>query len=100
MGSAAPPFRSTASTGMAMKGGPPGRVGPAGDSSPPGPGSLGNQRFRPDGDEGCARIFNVPSGPWSDIEIEMTIDVYFQMLTLELAGETYTKTEFRREVER
>lgn len=30
----------------------------------------------------------------------MTVDVYFRMLTLELAGESYTKTEFRREVER
>ncbi|GAB3078005.1 DUF3883 domain-containing protein [Intrasporangium mesophilum] len=30
----------------------------------------------------------------------MTVDVYFRMLTLELAGERYTKTEFRREVER
>ncbi len=30
----------------------------------------------------------------------MTVDVYFRMLTLELAGENYTKTEFRREVER
>jgi hypothetical protein len=40
------------------------------------------------------------SGPWSDDEIHATIDVYFQMLTLELAGEGYRKTEFRREVER
>lgn len=24
----------------------------------------------------------------------MTVDVYFRMLTLELAGENYTKTEF------
>lgn len=39
-------------------------------------------------------------GPWSDDEIGVTVDVYFQMLTLELAGESYTKTEFRREVER
>ncbi|WP_260988504.1 hypothetical protein [Nocardioides sp. zg-1228] len=30
----------------------------------------------------------------------MTVDVYFRMLTLELAGESYTKIEFRREVER
>lgn len=42
----------------------------------------------------------VASGPWSDDEIGVTVDVYFRMLTLELAGETYTKTEFRREVER
>jgi hypothetical protein len=40
------------------------------------------------------------SGPWSDDEIGVTVDVYFQMLTLELAGENYTKTEFRRVVER
>lgn len=40
------------------------------------------------------------SGPWSDDEIGVTVDIYFRMLTLELAGETYTKTEFRREVER
>lgn len=39
-------------------------------------------------------------GPWSDDEIGVTVDVYFRMLTLELAGESYTKTEFRREVER
>ncbi|HET7385093.1 MAG TPA: DUF3883 domain-containing protein [Nocardioidaceae bacterium] len=40
------------------------------------------------------------SGPWSDDEIETTVDVYFRMLTFELAGERYTKSEFRREVER
>lgn len=40
------------------------------------------------------------SGPWNDEEIGVTVDVYFRMLTLELAGENYTKTEFRREVER
>lgn len=40
------------------------------------------------------------SGPWSDDEINATVDTYFRMLTLELAGEAYTKTEFRREVER
>lgn len=40
------------------------------------------------------------SGPWSDDEISVTVDVYFRMLTLELAGESYTKTEFRREIER
>ncbi|WP_457188721.1 DUF3883 domain-containing protein [Nocardioides sp. P5_E3] len=39
-------------------------------------------------------------GHWSDDEIGVTVDVYFRMLALELAGETYTKTEFRREVER
>lgn len=33
-------------------------------------------------------------------KIGATVDVYFRMLTLELAGENYTKTEFRREVER
>lgn len=42
----------------------------------------------------------VASGAWSDDEIVTTVDVYFRMLTLELAGDTYTKTEFRREVER
>lgn len=40
------------------------------------------------------------SGPWSDDEIGVTVDVYFSMLTLELAGQNYTKTEFRRQVER
>lgn len=40
------------------------------------------------------------SGPWSDDEIGVTVDVYFLMLTPELAGENYTKSEFRREVER
>ena len=30
----------------------------------------------------------------------MTVEVYFRMLTLELADEIYTKAEFRREVER
>lgn len=40
------------------------------------------------------------SGPWSDEEIKTTIDVYFRMLTLELSGESYSKAEFRREVER
>jgi hypothetical protein len=30
----------------------------------------------------------------------VTVDIYFRMLTLELAGENYTKTEFRREAER
>ncbi len=40
------------------------------------------------------------SGPWSYDEIGVTVDVYFRMLTLDLAGESYTKTEFRREVER
>lgn len=43
---------------------------------------------------------HVTSGPWTDDEISVTVDVYFRMLTLELAGENYTKTEFRREVER
>ncbi len=42
----------------------------------------------------------VAKGHWSDDEIGVTVDVYFRMLALELAGETYTKTEFRREVER
>ena len=43
---------------------------------------------------------DVAAGPWNDDEVGATVDVYFRMLTLELAGETYTKTEFRREVER
>ena len=43
---------------------------------------------------------SVASGPWSDEEIAVIVDVYFQMQTLELAGETYTKTYFRREVDR
>ncbi|WP_416954965.1 DUF3883 domain-containing protein [Nocardioides sp. T5] len=40
------------------------------------------------------------TSPWSDEEIKKTVDVYFQMLTLELAGESYTKAEFRRDAER
>ncbi|GGU09571.1 hypothetical protein [Nocardioides albus] len=40
------------------------------------------------------------SSPWNDEEIGVTVDVDFRMLTLELAGENYTKPEFRREVER
>lgn len=38
------------------------------------------------------------SGPWCDEEIHLTVDIYFRMLTLELAGESYSKSEFRREV--
>ncbi|WP_374457307.1 DUF3883 domain-containing protein [Nocardioides sp.] len=38
------------------------------------------------------------TGDWSDEEVEATVDVYFQMLTLELAGEPYVKAEFHREV--
>ena len=40
------------------------------------------------------------TGAWTDDEIQRTVDVYFQMLTLELAGESYTKAEFRRDAER
>lgn len=48
----------------------------------------------------CGNLVDVASGPWSDDEIGVTVDVYFRMLALELAGENYAKTEFRREVER
>lgn len=54
----------------------------------------------PEQPDRCGNIEIVASGPWSDDEINLTVDVYFRMLTLELAGESYTKTEFRREVER
>ena len=42
----------------------------------------------------------VASGPWSDDEIDVTVDVYFRMLTFELAEEKYVKAEFQREVGR
>lgn len=38
------------------------------------------------------------TGDWSKDEVDVTVDVYFQMLTLELAGEPYVKAEFHREV--
>ena len=38
------------------------------------------------------------SGPWSDDEIRGRSDIYFRMLTLELAGEAYSKAEFRRQL--
>jgi hypothetical protein len=40
----------------------------------------------------------VATGDWSKEEVDVTVDVYFQMLTLELAGEPYVKAEFHREV--
>lgn len=40
------------------------------------------------------------SGPWSDEEINTTVDTYFQMLTLELAEESYVKAEYQREISR
>lgn len=33
---------------------------------------------------------------WSESEVDHVVDTYFSMLTLELAGERYSKTEFRR----
>lgn len=42
----------------------------------------------------------VSTGPWSDDEINTTVDVYFQMLTLELAEESYVKAEYQREIAR
>lgn len=36
------------------------------------------------------------AGDWSESEVDHVIDVYFSMLSLELAGEAYSKTEFRR----
>ena len=42
----------------------------------------------------------VATGDWSADEVETTVDVYFRMLTLELAGEPYVKAEFHREVAR
>ena len=43
---------------------------------------------------------NVATGPWSDQEINTTVDIYFQMLTLELAEESYVKAEYQREIAR
>ena len=40
------------------------------------------------------------SGPWSDDEINTIVDIYFQMLTLELAEESYVKAEYQREIAR
>lgn len=40
------------------------------------------------------------TGHWSDEEVEPTVDVYLRMLTFELAGEPYVKSEFHREVAR
>ena len=37
---------------------------------------------------------------WTEDEVDRVVDVYFSMLTLELAGESYSKTEFRRELMR
>lgn len=42
----------------------------------------------------------VATGPWSDDEINTTVDIYFQMLTLELAEEPYVKAAYQREVAR
>ena len=36
------------------------------------------------------------TGDWSESEVDHVVDIYFSMLTLELAGEAYSKTEFRR----
>ena len=36
------------------------------------------------------------AGDWSVSEVDRAVDIYFSMLTLELAGEAYSKTEFRR----
>ncbi|UDY24159.1 DUF3883 domain-containing protein [Nocardioides sp. Kera G14] len=35
---------------------------------------------------------------WSDREVDLVVDYYFRMLTLELSGERYSKTEHRREL--
>ena len=43
---------------------------------------------------------SVATGPWSDDEINTTVDIYFQMLTLELAEESYVKAEYQREIAR
>jgi hypothetical protein len=42
----------------------------------------------------------VATGPWSDDEIHTTVDIYFQMLTIELAEESYVKAEYEREIAR
>ena len=42
----------------------------------------------------------VATGPWSDDEINTTVDIYFQMLTLELAEEPYVKAEYQRDIAR
>lgn len=36
------------------------------------------------------------TGDWSKSEVDHVVDIYFSMLTLELAGEAYSKTQFRR----
>jgi hypothetical protein len=40
------------------------------------------------------------TGAWTDDEIRRTVDVYFQMLIVELASESYTKAEFSQGRER
>lgn len=34
--------------------------------------------------------------PWTDAEIEIVLDVYFEMLVNELGGHEYVKAEYRR----
>ena len=49
---------------------------------------------------GLREHLSVAVGPWSEDEIQTTVDVYFRMLTLELADEAYVKAEFQREAAR
>lgn len=50
----------------------------------------------------CQTLINVPSkhsitgSDWSDYEVKETVASYFQMLTRELRGERYKKTEYRK----
>jgi hypothetical protein len=48
----------------------------------------------------CDTLVNVTTGPWHDAEINTVVDIYFQMLTLELAEESYVKAEYQREIAR
>ncbi|MGO1971422.1 MAG: DUF3883 domain-containing protein [Propionibacteriaceae bacterium] len=36
---------------------------------------------------------------WTRTEVDSVVEIYFSMLSIELAGETYSKTEFRRSLE-
>lgn len=36
--------------------------------------------------------------PWSDDEVDLAIDIYFHMLSLELDGQPYTKVRFNRQL--
>src|SRR4051812_39585620 len=46
------------------------------------------------GPDGLLHYRSMASGSWTDDEIGTTVDAYFRRLTLELAGETYTRRSF------